>query len=63
MFKVNNKDTRTTPLAYLIPCSSVSILNFEHVIAGWKYRFHDEHGLYFQETTRNYFSVPYRMVV
>ena len=32
MFKVNNKDTRTTPLA---PCSSVSIVNFEHVIAGW----------------------------
>ena len=25
MFKVNNKDT----------CSSVSIVNFEHVIAGW----------------------------
>ena len=30
MFKVNNKDTRTTPLA-----SSVSIVNFEHAIAGW----------------------------
>ena len=30
MFEVNNKDTRTT-----IPCSSVSIVNFEHVIAGW----------------------------
>ena len=30
MFKVNNKDTRTTT-----PCSSVSIVNFEHVIAGW----------------------------
>ena len=29
MFKVNNKDTRATP------CSSVSIVNFEHVIAGW----------------------------
>ena len=29
MFKVNNKDTRTTP------CSSVSIVNFEHLIAGW----------------------------
>ena len=27
MFKVNNKDTRTTP--------SVSIFNFEHAIAGW----------------------------
>ena len=29
MFKVNNKDTRTT-------LSSVSVVNFEHVIAGWK---------------------------
>ena len=28
MFKVNNKDT--SPL-----CFSVSIVNFEHVIAGW----------------------------
>ena len=27
MFKVNNKDTRMT--------SSVSIVNFEHVIVGW----------------------------
>ena len=32
MFKVNNKDTRTTPST---PCSSVSVNNFEHVIAGW----------------------------
>ena len=31
MFKVNNKDTRT----YFTLCSSVSIVNFEHVIAGW----------------------------
>ena len=30
MFTINNKDTRTTQ-----PCSSVSIVNFEHVIAGW----------------------------
>ena len=30
MFRVNNKDTRTTP-----PCSSVSIVNFEQVIASW----------------------------
>ena len=30
MFKVNNKDTKT-------PCSSVSIVNCEHVIAGWVY--------------------------
>ena len=27
MLKVNNKDTRTTPMASL---------NFEHVIAGWE---------------------------
>ena len=33
MFKVNNKDTRTTPCH--TPCFSVSIVNFEHVIAGW----------------------------
>ena len=31
MFKVNNKDTTT----YFTPCSSVSIVNFEHVIFGW----------------------------
>ena len=31
MFKVNNKDIRTKPFT---PCSSVSIVNFEHVIAG-----------------------------
>ena len=46
MFKVNNKDTRTTPLAafwclscqiwtYFTPCSSVSIVNFEQANAGW----------------------------
>ena len=29
MFKINNK----TPV--LVPCSSVSIINFEHVLAGW----------------------------
>ena len=29
MFKVNNKRT------YFKPCSSVFIVNFEHVIAGW----------------------------
>ena len=29
MFKVNNKDTRTTPER------RVSNVNFEHVIAGW----------------------------
>ena len=47
MFKVNNKDTKTTPVAsfwylycyiwtYFTPCSSVSIVIFEHVIAGWE---------------------------
>ena len=46
MFKVNNKDTKTTPMAsfwcFIVNfehishlCSSVSIVNFEHVIAGW----------------------------
>ena len=30
MFKVKNKDTRTT-----VNFLSVSIVNFEHVIAGW----------------------------
>ena len=34
MFKVNNKDTRTTPLAFR-PCSFVSIVNFEQVNADW----------------------------
>ena len=32
MFKANNKDTRTTPMA---PCSSVSIVDFKHVNADW----------------------------
>ena len=31
MFKVKNKDTRTTPFA---PCSSIPIVNFEQVNAG-----------------------------
>ena len=46
MFKANNKDTTTRPSAlfwclycylwtYFTPCSSVSIVNFERVIAGW----------------------------
>ena len=40
MFQVNNKDTITTQLESLnlnisIPSSNVSIVNFEHVIAGW----------------------------
>ena len=40
MFKFNNKDNKTTPgvanfenISHL--CSSVFIVNFKHVIAGW----------------------------
>ena len=33
MFKVNNKDTRTTP-----GVRRLSIVNFEHVNAGWELR-------------------------
>ena len=44
MLKVNNKDTRTTPIAYFTyftlwtyftPCSTVSVVNFEQVNADW----------------------------
>ena len=46
LLKVNNRNTRTRCeicskltikilWTYFIPCSSVSIFNFEHVIAGW----------------------------
>ena len=39
MFSVNNKDTRKMPMAilwtYSTPCSSISIVNFEHVTADW----------------------------
>ena len=49
MFKVNNRNTRTRYeicskvnnkdivnfWAYFTPCSSVSIVNFEHLIPGW----------------------------
>ena len=49
MFKINNKDTRATPLpsfwclccqlwTYFTPCSSVSIVKFEQVNAGWEDR-------------------------
>ena len=31
MFKINNKNTRTTPVA----CSSVSIVSFKQVNVGW----------------------------
>ena len=56
MYKVNNKDTRTTPMAYFTPCSSVSIVNFEHVIAGWVY------CLKTPENRKLIFSVGYRNV-
>ena len=61
MFKVNNKHTRTMPMVsfwclyylwtYVTPCSTVSIVNFEQVIAGWlsKIKFHtDFHTSKFQ---------------
>ena len=38
MFKVNNKDTRATPITYFTPCSSVSIVNFENAIANQLHR-------------------------
>ena len=43
MFKVNNKDNRTALVVlvsllvtwtYFTPCSSISIVNFEHALAG-----------------------------
>ena len=45
MFKVDNRNTRTrceicskltVIQTYFTPCSSVSIVNFEHVIADWE---------------------------
>ena len=36
MFKVNNKDTRTYFNFKITPCSTVSTVNFEYVIAGWE---------------------------
>ena len=35
MFKVNNKDTITTTLAYFTHYSYVRIVDFEQVNAGW----------------------------
>ena len=45
MFRVNKKDTKTTPRCFGVfvvnsehishLCSSVSTVNFEHVMAGW----------------------------
>ena len=45
MFKVNNKDTRTTPTAVSLMLTlsifhtlfGVSVVNFEQVIAGWRF--------------------------
>ena len=34
MFKVNDKNTRTMPITYFTPCSSVFIVNIEQVNAG-----------------------------
>ena len=38
LLKVNNRYTRTRCeiCSYFTPCSGVSIVNFEHVIAGWE---------------------------
>ena len=38
MFKVNGKNTGSTPMLYLTyftPCSSIFVVKFEQVIAGW----------------------------
>ena len=35
MFKVNNKNSKMTAMTYFFSCSSVSIVNFEEVNAGW----------------------------
>ena len=41
MFKVNNKDTRTTP-------------NFEHIIAGWETLFHNHaYNYYLKNESKN----------
>ena len=42
MFKVNNKDTIFK--TYFTPCSSVSIVDFEHVLAGWVISFDKEYS-------------------
>ena len=38
MFKVNDKDTRTNDTfgTYFASYANVSIVNFEHAIAGWE---------------------------
>ena len=46
MFKVNNKDTIfiVNFKTYFTPCSSVSIVDFEHVLAGWVISFDKEYS-------------------
>ena len=65
MFKVNNKDSRTKPIAsfrclycllwsYFTPCSTVSIVNFEHVIADWTNSENKRSGMtYFEKPLQN----------
>ena len=59
MFKVNNKDTKTTPMASLWClyfnfehishlCSRVSIVNFVIVIAGWDIMSYPKDGVSYQ---------------
>ena len=36
MFKVNNKDTRTMPMAYFTPCSGTVTVKFELENAAWE---------------------------
>ena len=42
MFKVNKKtpERRQAFRTYFAPCSSISIVNFEHVIVGWEGSFY-----------------------
>ena len=35
MFKVNHSNNNSNTFEHFTPCSSVSIVNFEHVIASW----------------------------
>ena len=46
MSRVNNKDTRTTPFAYLAPCSSVSIAGWEDTIPENKYYLKEKHSFF-----------------
>ena len=65
MFKVNNKDTRTTLLPYFTLCSSVSIVNFEHEIAGWEHLISMFIGLinYDKATRKDFADVCYLLKV